>query len=79
VVGVVDTNNSPNGVDYVIPGNDDAIRAIDLYSNGVADAIIEGRNAVGFGDTGEEFIEVDDVESQTREPEALEEDATADS
>jgi small subunit ribosomal protein S2 len=43
VVGVVDTNNSPDGVDYVIPGNDDAIRSIQLYVRGVADAIIDGR------------------------------------
>ncbi len=45
VVGVVDTNNSPDGVDYVIPGNDDAIRAIQLYVRGAADAVIEGRMA----------------------------------
>jgi len=45
VVGVVDTNNSPEGVDYVIPGNDDAIRSIELYVTGAADAIIEGREA----------------------------------
>ncbi|SRR6056297_179894 len=45
VVGVVDTNNSPDGVDYVIPGNDDAIRAIHLYVSGAADAIKEGREA----------------------------------
>ena len=43
VVGVVDTNNSPDGVDYVFPGNDDAIRSIQLYVGGVADAIIDGR------------------------------------
>ena len=43
VVGVVDTNNSPDGVDYVIPGNDDAIRSIQLYVGGVADAVIDGR------------------------------------
>lgn len=43
VVAVVDTNNTPDGVNYVIPGNDDAMRAIDLYVTGVADAIIEGR------------------------------------
>ena len=43
VVGVVDTNNSPDGVDYVIPGNDDAIRSIQLYVGGIADAIIDGR------------------------------------
>ena len=43
VVGVVDTNNTPEGVDYVIPGNDDAIRSIELYLRGAADAVIEGR------------------------------------
>ena len=43
VFGIVDTNNSPDGVDYVVPGNDDAIKAIRLYSQGIADAIIEGR------------------------------------
>ncbi len=45
VFGVVDTNHSPEGVDYIIPGNDDAIRAIQLYTEGVADAVIEGRAA----------------------------------
>ena len=45
VVGVVDTNNTPAGVDYVIPGNDDAIRSIELYVRGAADAIIEGRQS----------------------------------
>ena len=43
VIGVVDTNNSPEGVGYVIPGNDDSARAIRLYARGVADAILEGR------------------------------------
>ena len=45
VVAIVDSNNSPDGVDYVVPGNDDAIRAIELYVTGVADAIIEAREA----------------------------------
>ena len=45
VVGVVDTNNDPDGVDYVIPGNDDSIRAIELYVRGAADAVLEGRQA----------------------------------
>jgi small subunit ribosomal protein S2 len=45
VVGVVDTNNDPDGVDYVIPGNDDSIRAIEIYVRGAADAILEGRQA----------------------------------
>ncbi len=63
VVAVVDTNNSPDNVEYVIPGNDDAIRAIKLYCNAVADAVLEGRSSVSVG-TGEgdadEFIEVDE-------------------
>ncbi|MBE9609389.1 30S ribosomal protein S2 [Chitinilyticum piscinae] len=44
VIGVVDTNNSPEGIDYIIPGNDDSSRAIRLYARGIADAILEGRN-----------------------------------
>ncbi len=59
VVGIVDTNNSLEGIDYVIPGNDDAIRAIQLYVRGAADAIIEGKTAsvqVGAGD--DDFVEV---------------------
>ncbi len=62
VVAVVDSNNSPTGVDYVIPGNDDALRSIRLYTKAVADAIIEGRDSVAhLGDGGdkEEFIELD--------------------
>ncbi len=43
VIGVVDTNNTPEGIDYVIPGNDDSARAIRLYARGVADAVLEGR------------------------------------
>lgn len=46
VIGVVDTNNSPEGIDYVIPGNDDSARAIRLYARGMADAVLEGRNQV---------------------------------
>ncbi len=44
VIGIVDTNHSPNGVTYVIPGNDDSSKAITLYARGVADAILEGRS-----------------------------------
>jgi small subunit ribosomal protein S2 len=46
IVGVVDTNHSPDAVDYVIPGNDDSSQAIRLYARGVADAILEGRNQI---------------------------------
>lgn len=62
VVGVVDSNNSTNGVDYVIPGNDDAIRSIRLYAKAIADAIIEGRGSVSHiadVDSNDDFIEMD--------------------
>ena len=45
VIGVVDTNSSPEGVDYIIPGNDDAIRAVQLYARAAADAVLEGKAA----------------------------------
>jgi small subunit ribosomal protein S2 len=64
VVGVVDTNNSLDGVSYVIPGNDDSTRAIRLYARGVADAILEGRSQViteMVAPTGE-FVEVEEAE-----------------
>jgi small subunit ribosomal protein S2 len=61
VVGIVDTNNSPEKVDYVIPGNDDAMRAIKLYVEGIADAIIESKPQVFERVSNEEgFIEVDE-------------------
>jgi small subunit ribosomal protein S2 len=43
VIGIVDTNNSPLGVDYIIPGNDDSTQAIRLYARAIADAVLEGR------------------------------------
>ncbi len=60
VVGVVDTNNSPDGVDYMIPGNDDAIRAIQLYVDSAAAAVLEGRVAPALvsGGDEEDFVEV---------------------
>jgi small subunit ribosomal protein S2 len=61
VVAVVDTNCSPDGIDYVIPGNDDAMRAIQLYTLGVADAVLEGKSALPEVPAGEdEFIELDE-------------------
>ena len=54
VIGIVDTNSSPEGVDYVIPGNDDAIRAIKLYAAAVADAVLRGKSNAGATD---EFVE----------------------
>ncbi|MHB1053138.1 MAG: 30S ribosomal protein S2 [Thiobacillus sp.] len=63
VIGVVDTNNSPEGLDYVIPGNDDSARAIRLYARGMADAALEGRAQVLSEIVGgEEFIEVEEEE-----------------
>ena len=63
VIGVVDTNHSPEGIDYVIPGNDDSSRAIRLYARGVADAVLEGR-ALALQDVvaagGDEFVEVEE-------------------
>ena len=64
IVGVVDTNNTPDGVDYIIPGNDDSTRAIRLYARGAADAILEGRNQViqeMVAPVDEEFVEVEEV------------------
>ena len=66
LIGVVDTNHSPEGIDYVIPGNDDSAKAVELYVRAIADAIVEGRNnavaevvkAVGEG--SDEFVEVEE-------------------
>ncbi len=60
VIGVVDTNHSPDGVSYVIPGNDDSSRAIRLYARGVADAILEGRSQVIKELVSDDFVEVSD-------------------
>ena len=61
VIGVVDTNNSPEGVDYIIPGNDDSARAIRLYARGMADAALEGRaQVISEIVGGEEFVEVEE-------------------
>ena len=64
VIGVVDSNNSPKGVDYIIPGNDDAIRSIRLYAKGIADAILDGRQSVAhIGGSGgsDDFVELDEA------------------
>jgi len=61
VVAVVDTNCSPDGIDYVIPGNDDAMRAILLYAGGVADSVLEGKSSLPEVPVGEdEFVELDE-------------------
>ena len=67
LVGVVDTNHSPEGIDYVIPGNDDSSKAVALYARGIADAIIEGRNnrnndlvKTVAAEGADEFVEVEE-------------------
>ncbi len=64
VIGVVDTNHSPEGVDYIIPGNDDSAKAVELYATGIANAVLEGRaqsiNGLVQEISGdEEFIEIE--------------------
>lgn len=61
VVGVVDSNNSPDGVDYIIPGNDDAIRSVQLYLQAAADAVVEGRAGMAVDMKGDDFIELDEA------------------
>jgi small subunit ribosomal protein S2 len=65
LIGVVDSNHSPIGIDYVIPGNDDSSKAIALYARGIADAVIEGRASAGndlvktaSAESSDEFVEV---------------------
>jgi small subunit ribosomal protein S2 len=61
VVAIVDTNCSPDGIDYPIPGNDDAMRAIELYAQGIADAVIDGKASIPEVPTGDdEFVELDE-------------------
>jgi small subunit ribosomal protein S2 len=62
VVGVVDTNNSPDDIDYIIPGNDDAIRAINLYCEAAAESILDGRLSIPevTPETADEFVELNE-------------------
>jgi small subunit ribosomal protein S2 len=60
VVAVVDSNNSPEGVDYVIPGNDDAIRAIQIYATAAADAVNDGLSSARSAVAEDEFVEVEE-------------------
>ena len=69
LIGVVDSNHSPEGIDYVIPGNDDSSKAVTLYARGIADAVIEGRasatddivKAVAAAEGEDEFVEVSEA------------------
>ena len=74
VVGIVDTNSDPDGVDYVIPGNDDSIRAIKLYTASVADAVLEGKAQSSPVTSKDEFVEVasDEEKAEKAAPEVSE-------
>jgi small subunit ribosomal protein S2 len=66
VIGVVDTNHSPEGIDYIVPGNDDSSRAIRLYARGIADAVLEGRTQSleeVVAASRDEFVEVEEDEA----------------
>jgi small subunit ribosomal protein S2 len=65
VVGIVDTNNSPDHIDYIVPGNDDSMRAIKLYTRLVADAVLDGKQSITGGDGDAELIEVEQEASPT--------------
>ncbi len=68
LIGVVDSNHNPDGIDYVIPGNDDSAKAVTLYARGMADAVLEGKanavndvvKAVQAAEGGDEFVEVEE-------------------
>jgi len=67
VIGIVDTNSNPDGIDYVIPGNDDAIRAVKLYVTAIADACLEGAaNNQNAAPKAGEFVEVNDDEAAAK-------------
>jgi small subunit ribosomal protein S2 len=68
VVGIVDTNSDPDGVDHIIPGNDDSIRAIKLYAASVADSILEGKAQAATVSSKDEFVEVDAKSAPEAEP-----------
>jgi len=73
VVGIVDTNSDPDGVDFVIPGNDDSIRAIKLYTASVADAVLEGKAQSAPVTSKDEFVEVVDDKAEPELEKAPEE------
>ena len=67
VIGVVDSNNDPRNVDYVIPGNDDAIRAVQLYTQGASAAILEGRaSAAQVAGAADEFAEIQEASAKEK-------------
>ena len=77
VIGVVDSNSNPDGVDFVIPGNDDAIRAIKLYITAAADAVIAGKSVNSSFSSRDEFVEVEEAEAVEAVPEQAAVEAAA--
>ncbi|MFL0803257.1 MAG: 30S ribosomal protein S2 [Agarilytica sp.] len=67
VFGIVDTNSDPSGIDYIIPGNDDAIRAVKLYVTALADACLEGASDASTGAAKDEFVEVQEDKAASAE------------
>ncbi|HEC28032.1 MAG TPA: 30S ribosomal protein S2 [Gammaproteobacteria bacterium] len=68
IIAVVDSNSAPDSIDYIIPGNDDSIRAIQLYTHGIAEAILEGKaTASQVSDSKDDFIEMDE-EGKSKKP-----------
>ena len=75
VIGIVDTNSDPDGVDYVIPGNDDAIRSIRLFVEAIADSVVEGQ-AESNADIGkDEFVEVTEESEEKSSPSSSDQEA----
>lgn len=70
VIGIVDTNNNPEPIDYIIPANDDSMRAVEIYVRAVADAILDARqsNTVGGIQLDSEFVEVTESAKETKKP-----------
>ena len=75
VVGIVDSNSNPDGVDYIIPGNDDSIRAIKLYAASIADAVLEGKAQSAAITSKDEFVEEAAVEPEVKAEAAVEVEA----
>ena len=71
VVGIVDTNCNPEDVDFVIPGNDDAIRAVKLIAGKMADAVIEGHQGESFDDVEEAVAEVEEAAEEAQDIEEV--------
>ena len=79
VIGVVDSNNDPKGVDYMIPGNDDSIRAIQLYVQGASAAVLEGKASMAPVRGGGEPLEAEEAQVEAAAPAAEPaEDSSAD-